>query len=164
MRFWVLADKHDKFKYNKENQALGLIRVRMSAELSDQPQLHTPSLIQTLLTGKCVFSYRPGRWSGRGRRRWCCWWGCENPGRGAILSSSSCVLLQHSQQHHTARQKVKGTQVNTHTHTHLPHHLSLSSAPSIRPSTTNPPTCLNSPTDNVKVNWPLILPKTTKGS
>lgn len=81
------------------------------------PHHHHRHPAPTLTEKICVHSCRPARWS-------------ESDWRGGRVktqagvpfcwpeSGSSHVLLQHSQQHHTVRQKVKGRQVISHTHTH----------------------------------------------
>lgn len=72
---------------------------------------------------------------------------------------SSPVLLQHSPPQHTGRGKVKGRQVNTHTHTHVVL-LPLSWFSPLPAPLQHRPARL-SLFLRVKVNWNLLLPKTT---
>lgn len=127
------ASDHVKYSYT-------LCSLRLLMCLFSPPHHHHRHPAPTLTEKICVHSCRPARWS-------------ESDWRGGRVktqagvpfcwpeSGSSHVLLQHSQQHHTVRQKVKGRQVISHTHTHntllrrkkptfflhLPLHLPLSS-------------------------------------
>ena len=98
------------------------------------PHTHTPEKIW-------VFSCRPGRQSERERRGG----GIVKTQAGVPFcwpeSGSSHVLLQHSQQHHTERQKVKGSQVITHTHTHM-HNTFLPPSPSSSTTLFTPTPCI----------------------
>lgn len=160
------ASDHVKYSYT-------LCSLRLLMCLFSPPHHHHRHPAPTLTEKICVHSCRPARWS-------------ESDWRGGRVktqagvpfcwpeSGSSHVLLQHSQQHHTVRQKVKGRQVISHTHTQhfaaekKTHLFSPSPSSSASLLTSTPftdssakPTCVHSRANDVKVNGPLIPPETT---
>ncbi len=119
----------------------------------------------------CVFSCRPGRRSERerGGGLWKLRQGCHSAGQSPALHMSS------SSTHNSTTQWDKrwrvGRSARTHTCTTLfyppfpPISLfichSLHSNPLHPPLHHHRPTCIHSQASDVKVNWPLIPPKTT---
>lgn len=116
LRFFGAMWKSDNSKWPRQIQLYTLFLEAFDVFVFPPPHHHHRHPAPTLTEKICVHSCRPARWS-------------ESDWRGGRVktqagvpfcwpeSGSSHVLLQHSQQHHTVRQKVKGRQVISHTHT-----------------------------------------------
>lgn len=173
LRFFGAMWKSDNSKWPRQIQLYILFLEAFDVFVFPPPHHHRRHPAPTLTEKICVHSCRPARWS-------------ESDWRGGRVktqagvpfcwpeSGSSHVLLQHSQQHHTVRQKVKGRQVISHTHTQhfaaekKTHLFSPSPSSSASLLTSTPftdtsakPTCVHSRANDVKVNGPLIPPETT---